>query len=171
MALKHNLYGLYAVLIQLLMGTEEAIADTCANCSLCKPVACSFIVLPNKSAGPAESCVLGSLLSPESLPLTFPFLHSDSDECELLCEVIAIRGTLSLDDCLTDFLCEPADLEAWIVSAKPGGLKELQRDPSGKPGKLRIPLLSGLTLGELPWHVCRLCLSLILPLPRDITVQ
>lgn len=60
--------------------------------------------------------------------------------------VIAIRGTLSLDDCLTDFMCEPADLEEWIASAKPGGLRELSRDPTGKPGLLR-KLLSTRTSG------------------------
>ena len=28
--------------------------------------------------------------------------------------VAAIRGTLSLEDCLTDLLCEPAELDEWI---------------------------------------------------------
>ena len=65
--------------------------------------------------------------------------------------VLAIRGTLSLEDVLTDFLCEPADVEEWIVSAKPGALSELSRDPhGGKPGKLRIPLLSSSNAGVVP---------------------
>ncbi|KAK9802679.1 hypothetical protein WJX73_004994 [Symbiochloris irregularis] len=61
--------------------------------------------------------------------------------------VLAIRGTLSLDDCLTDFMCEPADLEEWIVSAQPGGLRELGRQSKdARPGRLRLPLLSGFNL-------------------------
>ena len=31
--------------------------------------------------------------------------------------VLAIRGTLSLEDCLTDLLCEPAELDAWLKQA------------------------------------------------------
>ena len=34
--------------------------------------------------------------------------------------MLAIRGTLSLEDCLTDFMCEPAELNNWISGA-PGG--------------------------------------------------
>lgn len=30
--------------------------------------------------------------------------------------VLSIRGTLSLEDCMTDFLCEPAALNEWIES-------------------------------------------------------
>ena len=29
--------------------------------------------------------------------------------------VLSIRGTLSLEDCMTDFLCEPASLNEWIA--------------------------------------------------------
>ena len=34
--------------------------------------------------------------------------------------VVSIRGTLSLEDCGTDFMCEPVDLDEWIkeVDAK-----------------------------------------------------
>lgn len=72
-------------------------------------------------------------------------------QCPCALAVLAIRGTLSLDDCLTDFMCEPADLEEWIVSAKPGGLRELDRQSRGaRPGRLRLPLLSGFTLGAFP---------------------
>ena len=35
----------------------------------------------------------------------------------LFVAVIAIRGTLSLEDCLTDFMCEPAALNDWIAGA------------------------------------------------------
>lgn len=28
--------------------------------------------------------------------------------------MLSIRGTLSLEDCITDFLCEPAVLDDWI---------------------------------------------------------
>lgn len=28
--------------------------------------------------------------------------------------VVSIRGTLSLEDCVTDFMCEPVDLDEWI---------------------------------------------------------
>ncbi|KAL0029095.1 hypothetical protein WJX77_006448 [Trebouxia sp. C0004] len=28
--------------------------------------------------------------------------------------VVSVRGTLSLEDCVTDFLCEPVDLDEWI---------------------------------------------------------
>ena len=31
--------------------------------------------------------------------------------------VLAIRGTLSLEDLITDFLCEPAALDDWIQGA------------------------------------------------------
>jgi hypothetical protein len=34
--------------------------------------------------------------------------------------VVSIRGTLSLEDCLTDFMCEPADLSDWMNSAPSG---------------------------------------------------
>jgi len=35
--------------------------------------------------------------------------------------VVSIRGTLSLKDCLTDFMCEPADLNEWMNSAPSSG--------------------------------------------------
>lgn len=28
--------------------------------------------------------------------------------------MVSVRGTLSLEDCVTDFLCEPVDLDEWI---------------------------------------------------------
>lgn len=31
--------------------------------------------------------------------------------------VVSIRGTLSLEDCLTDFMCEPADINEWMTAA------------------------------------------------------
>ena len=30
--------------------------------------------------------------------------------------MISIRGTLSLEDCLTDFMCEPAELDDWLFA-------------------------------------------------------
>ena len=35
-------------------------------------------------------------------------------DIQLCCEVVSVRGTLSLEDCVTDFLCEPVDLDEWI---------------------------------------------------------
>ena len=37
----------------------------------------------------------------------------------LLCvsAVISIRGTLSADDLITDFMCEPADMDEWMSTA------------------------------------------------------
>ena len=35
-----------------------------------------------------------------------------------LCAVISIRGTLSMDDCLTDFMCEPAEMDSWLSTAQ-----------------------------------------------------
>ena len=34
--------------------------------------------------------------------------------CVCVCAVLSIRGTLSLEDCVTDFMCEPVDLDDWI---------------------------------------------------------
>lgn len=34
-----------------------------------------------------------------------------------MCAVIAIRGTLSADDLITDFMCEPADMDEWMSTA------------------------------------------------------
>ncbi|KAK9805494.1 hypothetical protein WJX72_001323 [[Myrmecia] bisecta] len=58
------------------------------------------------------------------------FVHeSTSDKClpyfiavdrETRSVVIAIRGTLSLEDCLTDALCEPAELDDWIKEVHQG---------------------------------------------------
>ena len=44
-----------------------------------------------------------------------------------LAAVLGIRGTLSLDDCLTDFLCEPADIDEWI-SDMHGSMKHHSAD-------------------------------------------
>lgn len=46
----------------------------------------------------------------------------------VLCAVICIRGTLSLDDCLTDAMCEPAEIDDWLAISHPD-----EQDPS--PGQ------------------------------------
>ena len=35
--------------------------------------------------------------------------------------MLSIRGTLSLEDCITDFLCEPAILDDWIKEVGTSG--------------------------------------------------
>ena len=44
--------------------------------------------------------------------------------------VLGIRGTLSLDDCLTDFMCEPADMDAWIREQQAHEPHEVQTHPT-----------------------------------------
>lgn len=52
-----------------------------------------------------------------------------------VCAVVSIRGTLSLEDCVTDFMCEPVDLDDWIkeidTSHQPTSFS--QRVPDVKP--------------------------------------
>ena len=55
------------------------------------------------------------------------YLRMESHLC-VLCAVICIRGTLSLDDCLTDAMCEPAEIDDWLAISQPG-----DQDPS--PGQ------------------------------------
>ena len=45
----------------------------------------------------------------------------------MLRAVICIRGTLSLDDCLTDAMCEPAEIDDWLA------VSHADQDPS--PGQ------------------------------------
>ena len=35
----------------------------------------------------------------------------------MLLAVIAIRGTLSMEDLVTDFMCEPAEMDDWLGTA------------------------------------------------------
>ena len=42
--------------------------------------------------------------------------------------VVSIRGTLSLEDCLTDFMCEPADINDWMTSAPSSGRASFDDD-------------------------------------------
>ena len=39
----------------------------------------------------------------------------------LCAAVLSVRGTLSLEDCVTDFMCEPVDLDEWIKEVKQEG--------------------------------------------------
>ena len=46
--------------------------------------------------------------------------------------VISIRGTLSMDDCLTDFMCEPAEMDSWLSTAATAHSGKLgSDDPAG----------------------------------------
>ncbi|KAL3156144.1 hypothetical protein ABBQ32_012435 [Trebouxia sp. C0010 RCD-2024] len=49
--------------------------------------------------------------------------------------VVSIRGTLSLEDCVTDFMCEPVDLDEWIkeVDSSSQPKSFAQRVPDVKP--------------------------------------
>ncbi len=44
--------------------------------------------------------------------------HSDIQLC---CEVVSVRGTLSLEDCVTDFLCELVDLDEYLLEQRLAG--------------------------------------------------
>lgn len=44
---------------------------------------------------------------------------------------MSIRGTLSLEDCVTDFMCEPVDLDDWI--------KEIDSSQQPKSFSQRVP--------------------------------
>ena len=64
--------------------------------------------------------------------------------------MLSIRGTLSLEDCITDFLCEPAVLDDWIKevgnSGASGASFEECAPPvqkAGEPGQQGHLLLSG----------------------------
>lgn len=50
--------------------------------------------------------------------------------------VIAIRGTLSLEDCITDFMCEPAEMDEWLSTAATAhsGRFAANHDPRGLVG-------------------------------------
>ncbi len=49
--------------------------------------------------------------------------------------MISIRGTLSMDDCLTDFMCEPAEMDSWLSSAQSAHSGKLGRSS----GQARSP--------------------------------
>ena len=50
--------------------------------------------------------------------------------------MISIRGTLSMDDLITDFMCEPADMDDWISTASTphAGQGQGSHDPKGLVG-------------------------------------
>ena len=50
--------------------------------------------------------------------------------------VIAIRGTLSAEDLITDFMCEPADMDDWMSTAATphSGQGQGSHDPKGLVG-------------------------------------
>jgi hypothetical protein len=52
------------------------------------------------------------------------------------CAVIAIRGTLSFEDCVTDFMCEPAEMDDWLNAAgtSHSGRLDNLHDPKGLVG-------------------------------------
>ena len=52
----------------------------------------------------------------------------------LLSAVICIRGTLSLDDCLTDAMCEPAEIDDWLAISHPGNQDHSQHPGHAEPG-------------------------------------
>ena len=53
-----------------------------------------------------------------------------------MCAVIAIRGTLSAEDLITDFMCEPADMDDWMSTAATphSGQGQGSHDPKGLVG-------------------------------------
>ena len=50
--------------------------------------------------------------------------------------MIAIRGTLSAEDLITDFMCEPADMDDWMSTAATphSGQGQGSHDPKGLVG-------------------------------------
>lgn len=54
----------------------------------------------------------------------------------VLLTVIAIRGTLSMEDLVTDFMCEPAEMDDWLGTAATShsGHFSQAHDPSGLVG-------------------------------------
>ena len=52
-----------------------------------------------------------------------------------VCAVVSIRGTLSLEDCVTDFMCEPVSLDDWIKEVESANQPNSfsQRVPPVKP--------------------------------------
>lgn len=57
-----------------------------------------------------------------------------------VCAVVSIRGTLSLEDCVTDFMCEPVDLDDWIkeMDSSQGSKSFSDRVPEVKPASKLI---------------------------------
>lgn len=60
--------------------------------------------------------------------------QAPKDSC--VCAVIAIRGTLSAEDLITDFMCEPADMDDWMSTAATphSGQGQGSHDPKGLVG-------------------------------------
>ena len=54
----------------------------------------------------------------------------------VLLTVIAIRGTLSMEDLVTDFMCEPAEMDDWLGTAATShsGHFSQAHDPGGLVG-------------------------------------
>ena len=77
--------------------------------------------------------------------------------------VVSIRGTLSLEDCVTDFMCEPVDLDEWIkeVDASQGDRSFSDRIPDVKPASAQLfsPALCLVCMLVPPKKVTNLCLE------------
>ena len=85
-----------------------------------------------------------------------------------LCAVIAIRGTLSAEDLITDFMCEPADMDDWMSTAATphSGQGHGSHDPKGLVGSSqgtgffsRHSSAQKRTAGITPGHAqcCQMC--------------
>ena len=74
--------------------------------------------------------------------------------------MVSIRGTLSLEDCVTDFMCEPVDLDEWIEEVKEEDSREQPRSfsdrvPEVKPAsRFHAPVPGAAGTAPPPRTVC-----------------
>ena len=116
-------------------GTHRLIEHLCLSVQLCQSWAsdsrCLVSVCAVESIRGTLSCVKAWLV-PVSCINQIP---TDPSILVSVCAVVSIRGTLSLEDCVTDFMCEPVDLDDWIkeVDSSNQPTSFSQRVPDVKP--------------------------------------
>ena len=94
-----------------------------------------------KTVHVCSACACIAVLSVHRDSIPESLSHHWADECSCFA-VLSIRGTLSLEDCVTDFMCEPVDLDEWIQEVKQDAtpINFHDRLPQVKPAGTNAPL-------------------------------